>query len=259
MQPKPPGLSPQHAAHFADPSVAASYPFRLPYPDEVRDVLAGLVAGTPRTVLDIGCGTGDITRPLAPLVDQIDAVDVATTMLAHARTLPGGDDPRIRWLAGAFEDTPLDPPYGLAIAGESLHWLDWERAFPRLRAVLRPHAPLALVSRDHTRVPWWEELAAVIPRYSTNHDFVPYDLLDELARRDLFHAAGQHTAQPVWHAQPIDDYIRGFHSRNGFSLDRMPPRDAAAFDALARQIIAPYARDGQVALAVVATLTWGYP
>ena len=48
------------------PYVAAAYPHRPPYPTAVFPLLADLIAAPSRTVLDIGCGTGD----LAPLVDR---------------------------------------------------------------------------------------------------------------------------------------------------------------------------------------------
>ena len=44
------------AATFGHPGVARAYRHRPPYPDEVFDVLEGLITERPRTVLDIGAG-----------------------------------------------------------------------------------------------------------------------------------------------------------------------------------------------------------
>ena len=55
-----------------------------------------------------------------------------------------------------------------------------------------------------------------------------------------------------------DSRVAARRSRNGFSRDRMPAADAAAFEA-ARDLIAPYAPDGVVTLRVRGELRWGHP
>ena len=92
MLPKPKHLGPEYAAQFADRSVVAAYRHRPPYPAEVFEVLAGLIAATPyttRAVLDAGCGTGDVARNLVSRVDRLDAVDPSAAMLEAGRPLPG--------------------------------------------------------------------------------------------------------------------------------------------------------------------------
>jgi predicted TPR repeat methyltransferase len=64
------------------------YPYRPPYPDEAIELLVELIRDGPRTVLDAGCGTGDLSRRLAPRVDRVDAVDASAAMLAKGRQLP---------------------------------------------------------------------------------------------------------------------------------------------------------------------------
>jgi 2-polyprenyl-3-methyl-5-hydroxy-6-metoxy-1,4-benzoquinol methylase len=113
------------ARAFQDRSVAAAYRLRPPYPPETFEVLAGLLADGPRVALDVGCGDGAIARPLAPLVDRVDAVDASAAMIEAGKGLPGGGHPRLRWIIGRAEDAPLRPPYALVTAGSSLHWMDW--------------------------------------------------------------------------------------------------------------------------------------
>src|SRR5215210_205002 len=103
MLPKPKHLGSEYAAQFADRSVVAAYRHRPPYPAEVFDVLAGLIAAAPhaaRAVLDAGCGTGDVARRLVSKVDRLDAVDPSSAMLEAGRRLPGGDDSHLRWVHG---------------------------------------------------------------------------------------------------------------------------------------------------------------
>ena len=256
--PKPAHLGPAYAAQFQDAAVVAAYPTRPPYPEAVIDLLTSL-AVEPRVALDVGCGTGDIARQLAPRMERVDALDISAAMIAAARRLPGGDARNLRWRMAALEDAPLSGPYGLAVAGESLHWMDWERVLPRLRAALAPGAPLVIVERAEDPSPWSDALLQLIRRYSTNREFQPYDLIDELTRRQLFALAGQTriTSEPF--SQPIARYIESIHSRNGFSRDRMRPEDAAAFDAATTALIAPYAPDGEARLHIGAVATWGSP
>lgn len=88
--PKPKHLAPEYGSQFSDPSVASAYCFRPPYPDEVYVFLEELIADTPRIVLELGCGLGEITRRLAARAKRVDAVNPSHAMLAIARTLPGG-------------------------------------------------------------------------------------------------------------------------------------------------------------------------
>lgn len=260
MLPKPAHLGPVYAAQFADPSVAAAYPHRPQYPAETFDILAGLVTAAPRAVLDAGCGTGDLARPLAARADRVDAVDPSAAMLTLGRTLPGGDAPHLRWIHGTMEEAPLRPPYALITAGESLHWMDWAAVFPRFRAALAPAGYLAIVSRGSPDLPWWDDLLRTIQRYSTNKEFQPYDLLVELDARSLFRVEGRRRTAPVPFRQSVDAYVESVHSRNGFSRDRMTAADADAFDAAARALVTPYAADdGLLHMQVVGSVVWGEP
>jgi SAM-dependent methyltransferase len=243
---------------FQDPSVIASYRYRPPYPAEVFTVLSGLITETPRRVLDIGCGTGFVARELLPHADAVDAVDVSTGMIEAGKRLPGGDDPRLRWIVGRAEDAPLDPPYALITAGDSLHWMDWPVLMPRLRAMLTVNGYLAVFENGQEPPPWQAELLPIIRRYSTLRDYTPFSLVDELVRRNLFTVRGTHTTAPVPFTQPIEDYIASFHGRSSFSLERMTPADAAAFDAAVRDLVRAYNPDA-VTLSLVTGIAWGKP
>ncbi len=138
MLPKPKHLGPEYASQFADPAVVAAYHHRPPYAPGVFLVLRDLIVGEPRTVLDLGCGTGDIARPLAGVVDFVDAVDCSAAMIERGQTLPGGDRPNLSWIRRYAEEVPLPRAiYGLVTAGESLHWMDWARLMPRLDQISR--------------------------------------------------------------------------------------------------------------------------
>jgi SAM-dependent methyltransferase len=259
MQPKPRHLGPEYGAQFADASVVAAYQHRPPYPAETFTILSELLHATQRSVLDAGCGRGELARGLLAVAERVDAVDPSAAMLAAGRALPGGADPRLCWIEGAIEDAPLNPTYGLAVAGESAHWFDWPRAFPRLRSALVPGGYLALVGRATAPNAWDADLLALIQRFSTNLDFQPYDLLAELAARGLFAQRGRHATALSTFQQPLSDYIESVHSRNGFSRERMTPDAARAFDAAARDLLEAHGVGELVELRVGATISWGEP
>jgi SAM-dependent methyltransferase len=258
VEAKPAHLGDSYAQQFCDSSVVEAYPYRLPYPPAVFPLLAGLIAAPPRRVLDVGCGPGDIARSLAPLVGSVDAVDVSAAMIALGRTLSGGDYPGLRWILGRAEDAALAPSYGLVTAGESLHWMLWDLLLPRLRSLLVPGGVIALIERREAH-PWDAAAQELITRYSTNRDFRPYDLVDELVRRRLFTPLGEVQTEPVVVRQTVAAYVESIHSRNGFSRDRMTVAAAAGFDRELAALVAPYAEHGELVLQTVGRIRWGAP
>src|SRR5581483_8631492 len=120
MKPKPGHLGLNYAMQFQDSSIVDVYHHRSPYTAEAIEHLVGLITNQPRTVLDVGCGTGDLARRLVERVERVDAVDFSQAMIAKGKTLPGGDHPRLNWIYGRIEEVALHPPYALITAGASL-------------------------------------------------------------------------------------------------------------------------------------------
>ena len=113
--------------------------------------------------------------------------------------------------------------------------------------------------RGSAQNPWDEDLGRRIARFSTNQEYAPYDLTEELERRGLFQPCGVLDTQPVPFAQSGEDYIRSLHSMNGLSRERMGEQSAEAFDREVRRVLAPYLHNGQVRLSVVSRVVWGLP
>jgi SAM-dependent methyltransferase len=259
MEPKPAGWGARYGAWFEERSVAERYDLRPPYPAETFELLASLV-DEPRTVLDAGCGLGDLARPLAGLVDRIDAVDRSAAMIARAQTLTGADAPNLRFVHGDIESARLDPPYALVICGDSLHWFDWERAFPRFDEVLSPQGQLAVVHRRWIHDPKLRaRLDALYDRYAANPDFAPLDLVDELERRGLFACSGRRTTAPTSWRPTITELIGCHHSQSGFVIEKMA--DPAGFDRELSELSSsfPVGGDGRFELDVAVEVVWGRP
>jgi SAM-dependent methyltransferase len=253
---KPSGLSPEFAAQFEDPSIVRAYPRRSPYPPETFEVLANLAGVAQPAILDLGCGTGDLTVGLSAFASTVDAVDSSAEMIAAARVRP---TPRcnVRRLEAAAETVPVAGPYDLVTAGESLHWMDWEAVLALIRRVLAGRF-LAIVERDYARRAWWDAaFQAIIDRHSTNKAYQPYDLVAELTRRGLWSVAGECTTAPIPFRQTVDELIEAFHSRNGFSRDRMAADEARQFDDEAAGHLTRFAEDGFVDLGAIGRVVWG--
>jgi ubiquinone/menaquinone biosynthesis C-methylase UbiE len=259
MQPKPKHLGPEYGAVFQDESVVEAYQFRPSHSAELFDILAGLITGQPRVVLDVGCGTGNIARPLASIVDRVDAVDISRPMLEEGQRLPGGDAANLNWIYGQVEEVPLSPPYALVTAGQSLHWMAWDVVFPRFQKMLEPGGFLAIIEMTFSPTPWDEALGKLLSRYSTNRDFQPYDLITELEQRGLFTKVGEKQTTPRPFRQTVEAYIESFHSRNGFSRQRMGVDMAEEFDTAVHALVTDSYPDGVFEMQVSGQVTWGIP
>lgn len=258
MSRKPRGLEPEYGAQFRDESVVQAYAFRPPYPAETFRILCELVTDSPATVLDLGCGGGELSIPLAAHVDRIDAVDPSAAMLRLARTRPGGESPKINWFCAMGENFASTTRYALVVAASSFHWMDWDIVIPKLRPLLVPRGYLALVEGPYfSPLPWDAALSELIARYSTNTAFEPYVLVDELTAHGLWRLEGRRRARPVPFEQPVDEHVELMHSRNGFSRDRMSADRAMQFDRAYRDLLSQHCPDGVVRTEVHAYVSWG--
>ena len=157
--PKPKHLGTEYADQFKDRSVADAYVNYPPYAAEVFQVLDGLIQDEPRIVLDVGCGTGDVARPLATFVERVDAVDPSAAMIEVGRSRDGGDRPNVRWVCQTAEEFAYDTRYSLIVAGASLHWMDWYKVIPRMAGALSRRGYLAIVGgRGIDTAPWVNDL-----------------------------------------------------------------------------------------------------
>jgi SAM-dependent methyltransferase len=260
MIPKPVHLGRQYGSQFEDETVARAYHTRPAYPAQVFDILEKLMPTGRRTVLDLGCGTGDVALGLLGRANRIDAVDPSRAMLRVARRRERADDPRLRWVEARAEEFRPDTRYSLIVAAESFHWMEWQEVLSWLPGALQPGAFLCLVwGREIGPIPWAPALRPLMAKYSTNREYRPYDLVAELRERELFGEVGRQVTTPVGCEQPLDAYVESFHTRNGFSRERMSRAAAEAFDDALRRLVRTYCPDGVVRGETDATVVWGEP
>jgi SAM-dependent methyltransferase len=103
-----------------------------------------------RTVLDLGAGTGKLTRQLVATGARVVAVEPGAQMLAELRRVL----PDVEAVQGGAESIPLgDNSVDAITVAQAFHWFRQDEAVPELHRVLRPGGAVALIwnSRDQER------------------------------------------------------------------------------------------------------------
>ena len=91
------------------------------------------------SVLEIGCGTGDLLAALAP--SRGVGIDISPKALEIARS----KHPGLTFLAGDAEDIPLSEPFDYVLLSDLIGYLDdVQRAFEQLNRVCRPRTRVIL-------------------------------------------------------------------------------------------------------------------
>jgi SAM-dependent methyltransferase len=116
------------------------------YPARLFDDL-GLAPGA--RILEIGCGTGQATVPLAQRGYRIVAVELGADMAAVARRNLAGFE-TVEVVTAAFEDWPLPAePFDMVFSATAFHWVDPAVRVVKSAAALRPGGVLATVGTLH--------------------------------------------------------------------------------------------------------------
>ena len=133
-------------------------------------------------MLDLGAGTGKLTRVLAARYAHVIAVEPLDGMRGILERVV----PDVEALPGSAERIPLDDASVDAVfAAQAFHWFDHDRAIPEIARVLRPGGVLALVwnGPDESRPnPLPAEYLDYLDELRRERSFVRRD--DPLARGD---------------------------------------------------------------------------
>ena len=120
--------------------------FRVGYAPELYDVLAEFGVTANKSVVDVGCGTGLVSRELHERGCELTGIDISSAMLEHARlAVPG-----VAFMQAASEALPFgDASFDFAVSAQAFHWFDQPRALAEMSRVVKPGGAVAV---------WWKGL-----------------------------------------------------------------------------------------------------
>ena len=228
---------------------------RPDYPAEALDRLVQELEITPAAmVLDLGAGTGKLTRMLLPTRARMVAVEPVEPMW---RTF-GNVLPEVEVVAGTAEALPfVDAAFDAVVVAQAFHWFRGEQALGEIARILKPMGRLGLLwnIRDES-VPWVHRLGEIMGPYERQAPRGQTGTWREaFSRTDLF---GQLHQRRFTHAQELD--VEGLVNRvasTSFIASIQDPgereRVLAEVRALGRSVVEG---EGSIILPYVTDLYW---
>lgn len=115
--------------------------YRPEYPEVLLEYLASITPAH-HHALDVGCGTGQLTRLLACAFDKVTGIDPSQTQIDNAES-----HVRIDYRVGPAEQLPADlHGINLVTVAQAAHWFDLPAFYREVKRVAAPGATLALIS-----------------------------------------------------------------------------------------------------------------
>ena len=152
----------QRSGSFGD--VASGYDRFRPGPPEAA--ISWMLPDRATTVVDLGAGTGAMTKDLLGKVDRVIAIEPDDRM----RGILSGNLPEVTALRGVGEAIPLeDSSVDAVLASSSWHWMDPIRALEEVARVLVPGGGLGVVwSGPDPEGPFLSQAQAMLSQMSSD-------------------------------------------------------------------------------------------
>jgi SAM-dependent methyltransferase len=230
--------------HFSDR--ASTYAANRPtYPPELVDYFAS-IAPARALAWDCGCGSGQLSVPLAAGFRHVIATDASADQIANAIA-----HPRIEYRAAPAEASGIEgASVDFIVAAQAAHWFDLPKFYAEVRRVARDHAVVALLTYDllevndridglvrafYRSLPWPPERKLVDERYATI-DF-PFE---ELSAPEFF-------IRNEWTANDLIGYVHTWSGLRGVDASPFENEIRAAWGEPTRAVKWPIAmRIGKV-------------
>ncbi|CDQ77462.1 unnamed protein product [Oncorhynchus mykiss] len=134
---------------FEEKHHAAIYQtYRFVPPEEIRYIILHYLERKkvqPHALaVDLGCGTGQNSRLMAPHFQEVVGIDISECQLEEARAVAGFNN--ITYRKGTAEELPFpDASVDLLTAASAAHWFDQQRFLLEAVRVLKPCGCMALL------------------------------------------------------------------------------------------------------------------
>lgn len=141
---------------YSDPRLAAVYDALNPSGEDTAFYL-DMAGGNPLTILDMGCGTGQVAVELARRGHTVNGADPASAMLAIARDRPGGEG--VTWIESDAAGLTTDARFDLIVMTGHVFQVfltdeEIDAALRNLRRHLAPEGRLVFETRNPVVRPW---------------------------------------------------------------------------------------------------------
>lgn len=206
------------------------------------DLLARVELSSPDLVVDLGCGTGELTRHLADTWPEarVIGLDSSAEMLSEASATGS----RVEWVEDRIERWAPPRPVSLLFSNAALHWLDGHASlFPRLAGLLAPGGVLAVQMPANDDAPSHQAIAAVAVDGPWSDRLVPLLRESPVASPEWYHRLLSPVTGDVdvWVTDylhrlrgpdPVFDWVSGTVLRP--LLEALGPTERPAFSRLVR-------------------------
>jgi SAM-dependent methyltransferase len=231
--------------------------YRRGYPPAAIDALVQAFELTgDDIVVDLGCGTGQLTLPVAGRVRAVVGIDPQPDMLLRARQAAAERGvANVSWMVGADTDIPAlgrllgDQAVGTVTIGQALHWMQHEELFRNLIPLARRGGGVAVVTNGtplwQQDIPWSRALRGWLEQWLDAKASAPCgtDEESQLRYRDSLAAAGfDVTATSIDYTDELslDQIVGGIYS--ALPASRLPaPEQRPDLAGQIRQAVQPQA------------------
>lgn len=210
------------------------------------DLLQRVPVADPAHVVDLGCGTGNVTALLRARwpAARVTGVDASPAMLERARA----SDPSVEWREADVATWAPAAPVDVLFSNATLHWIDDHVAlFPRLLGRVTPGGALAVQmprnfgEPSHTSIyelaresRWRERLEKLIRPEPTKPPEYYWDLLRPRASAlDVWETI---YTQALTGEHPVADFVKGSWLKP--FLDALNTGERGAFEQAYRERVA---------------------
>ena len=229
--------------------------YRHGYPAAVINAVTSIFGLTNDDLaVDMGCGTGQLTLPVAARVRAVVAADPERDMLQRAwEAARDAGIANVLWMLGADTDLPAvrallaDQSVGVVTVGQALHWMDYPALFANAMPLLRPGGGIAVVTNGTPLwlhdTDWSRAVRQFLEQWLNTEIKSACGTDDQSQRhyRDTLASAGYEVSSAAVDYDvelTLDELVGGIYSALGVS--QLPsPDERPTFAEQIRQVIAP--------------------